>query len=69
MAGAIGVIIGLYVLLWGKAEDVTKIKEETFQKVYDESKLVDDGSMVKTSYKINLEEPLLTSILSHENGV
>ncbi|CAJ2664259.1 unnamed protein product [Trifolium pratense] len=48
LIGAIGVVIGLYIVLWGKAEDVIE-KTEIF----------DNESCGKTHSKIDLEEPLL----------
>lgn len=58
MIGAFGIIIGLYVVLWGKAKDVEELKEEQEKKRMisqkDEIKIVQilvDGS--------NLAEPLL----------
>jgi len=35
LIGAIGVIIGLYVVLWGKAEDVVHVKEKIGPKSMD----------------------------------
>lgn len=45
LIGAIGVIIGLYIVLWGKAEEVVDIKENIVPK--------------SMEVKIDLEEPLL----------
>lgn len=45
LIGAIGVIIGLYIVLWGKAEEVVDIKEKIVPK--------------SMEVKIDLEEPLL----------
>ncbi|KAL5538584.1 hypothetical protein UlMin_045493 [Ulmus minor] len=61
LVGGVGVIIGLYILLWGKAEDIVEIKEETDPKLQNnhEKKQV-DGSLDKISYNIDLEEPLLS---------
>ncbi|XP_015884440.3 WAT1-related protein At4g30420-like isoform X2 [Ziziphus jujuba] len=59
LVGAIGVIIGLYILLWGKAEGAVETKKET-----DHPKLqneVDEEDILKkTSHKIDLEEPFLS---------
>lgn len=62
LIGGVGVIIGLYAVLWGKAKDLVEIKENAnFQ--------TDEVSTVKTSeidsseksgWKIDLEKPLLT---------
>ena len=61
MVGAIGVIIGLYILLWGKAEDIVNVKEEIDPKLQKSThgKQVDE-SLEKGSYKIDLEAPLLS---------
>ncbi|PKI38051.1 hypothetical protein CRG98_041559 [Punica granatum] len=48
MAGAIGVVVGLYIVLWGKAKDIAPIANE--------AKLLPPS-------KINLEEPLLRNNL------
>lgn len=56
MIGAFGIIIGLYVVLWGKAKDVEMLKEAEEKKILenDQIKIVQvlvDGS--------NLAEPFL----------
>ncbi|WJX88794.1 hypothetical protein P8452_70842 [Trifolium repens] len=58
LIGAIGVIIGLYIVLWGKAEDVI---EKTYPKsvVNVTHEIVDNESCGRTYSKIDLEEPLL----------
>lgn len=60
MIGAFGIIIGLYLVLWGKAKDVEQLKEEqeklTLISQNDQNRIVQimvDGS--------SLEEPLLPS--------
>ncbi|XP_075658327.1 WAT1-related protein At4g30420-like [Castanea sativa] len=62
LIGGVGVIIGLYAVLWGKAEDLVEIKENAnFQT--DEASTVKTSkidSSEKTSWKIDLEKPLLT---------
>jgi hypothetical protein len=50
LVGAIGVITGLYIVLWGKAKDFYGRKQELQQ-----SNMVDD----EISNRIDLEEPLL----------
>jgi hypothetical protein len=50
LVGAIGVITGLYIVLWGKAKDFDGSKQELQQ-----SNMVDD----EISNRIDLEEPLL----------
>jgi hypothetical protein len=64
LIGAIGVIAGLYVVLWGKAKDLVEINgEKTLQNGETMAKnvsiLIDDSSE-KTSCEIDLEEPLLS---------
>jgi hypothetical protein len=50
LVGAIGVITGLYIVLWGKAKDFDGSKQELQQ-----SNMVDD----EISNRIDLEEPFL----------
>lgn len=54
-------VIGLYIVLWGKAKDQQMAKQETDpnQSRTIDQVLIDDDSAEKTSYKIDLEEPLL----------
>ncbi|KAK6235967.1 hypothetical protein SCA6_011304, partial [Theobroma cacao] len=63
LVGAFAVIIGLYIVLWGKAKDVEEIKEGMDPKpLNNQTKIVQvimDESSEKTS-KIDLEEPLLS---------
>lgn len=64
LIGAIGVIIGLYTVLWGKAEDVAEVKEKTDPKLMiinetEEGNLFINESCEKTYYETVLEEPLL----------
>ncbi|KAJ0031612.1 hypothetical protein Pint_14282 [Pistacia integerrima] len=47
LLGACGVILGLYIVLWGKAKDFEEIRKE-------------EHSEKKSSCKIDLEEPLLS---------
>ncbi|XP_061347493.1 WAT1-related protein At4g30420-like isoform X2 [Gastrolobium bilobum] len=54
--GAVGVIIGLYIVLWGKAKEFDGIKQEAPQ-----SNLQDD----EIRSKIDLEEPLLSDKSEH----
>ncbi|TKY68965.1 WAT1-related protein [Spatholobus suberectus] len=65
LLGAIGVIIGLYVVLWGKAEEVVVKEEEedpksTVNSTEDVNSLIDE-SYEKACCKTDLEEPLLSS--------
>ncbi|KAF4352821.1 hypothetical protein F8388_026363 [Cannabis sativa] len=69
LVGAIGVIIGLYILLWGKAKDIKNvIKEEIHDPnlhkntVHEQRKQhnIDDDYMEKGSHRVDLEEPLLS---------
>ncbi|XP_058745206.1 WAT1-related protein At4g30420-like [Vicia villosa] len=63
LIGAIGVIIGLYIVLWGKAGDIVDVKEKIDPKLManeneEVTHLIND-SCGKENYKIGLEEPLL----------
>ncbi|KAL2319953.1 hypothetical protein Fmac_028922 [Flemingia macrophylla] len=66
LLGAIGVIIGLYVVIWGKAEEVG-VKEDEDPKsqvnssTEDVNILMDNESCEKTCSKTDLEQPLLSS--------
>ncbi|WJX91541.1 hypothetical protein P8452_73303 [Trifolium repens] len=62
LIGGIGVIIGLYIVLWGKAEDVVDVKEKTIPKsmVNGTKEIVDKKSCGKAYYKSDLEEPLIS---------
>ncbi|KAM7472862.1 hypothetical protein LguiA_011045 [Lonicera macranthoides] len=62
VVGAFGVIIGLYVVLWGKSQDLQDVKMDKNPKLQDcdQSPIVDE-SLDKTSCKIDLEEPLLSN--------
>ncbi|KAJ4709437.1 WAT1-related protein [Melia azedarach] len=65
LIGAIGVILGLYVVLWGKANEHVGKEEETNPKQKDDDDrnvkiiLIDHESSEKTTYQTDLEEPLL----------
>ncbi|KAI3524254.1 hypothetical protein L1887_02907 [Cichorium endivia] len=66
--GAFGIIIGLYVVLWGKAKDIEMLKEAHWKKMISENdqikivNVLDNGS--------NLTEPLLTKEINiRVNGV
>ena len=58
-------VIGLYLVLWGKAEDLKEIKQEAVPKLQhdDQEKmgqvLINESSEKKNS-KVDLEEPLLS---------
>ncbi|XP_045790818.1 WAT1-related protein At4g30420-like [Trifolium pratense] len=52
LIGAIGVIIGLYIVLWGKAEDIVDVKKNI-----DPKAMVDETE--EAYCKTDLEEPLL----------
>lgn len=66
MAGAIGVVAGLYLVLWGKAKDLVEINEETEPKIRIDCahtvKLSVDGLSPEklSSIKCDLSEPLLS---------
>lgn len=60
LAGAVAVVVGLYVVLWGKAKDLKEIKLEMNSR--DDSTrvvkiLIDETS--KQICKLDLQEPLL----------
>ncbi|KAI3444087.1 hypothetical protein Pfo_000752 [Paulownia fortunei] len=61
LVGALAVIVGLYILLWGKAKDHEEMKDETSQtkKQSDQTTLYNKISG-NTSCNIDLEEPLLS---------
>ncbi|MED6157258.1 hypothetical protein PIB30_021760 [Stylosanthes scabra] len=62
LIGAIGVIIGLYIVLWGKAKEYEGMKQKRRQSNLEEGD--DDENVIRStnngSSKIDLEEPLLT---------
>ena len=55
LVGGVAVIIGLYIVLWGKAKDY--VKEE--HGVEKEEEDCESASTDRSSSKIGLEEPLL----------
>lgn len=57
MAGAIGVIIGLYIVLWGKAEEYADINLKAKQQ-YEDAHTLKADSIINCE-KVDLEEPLL----------
>ncbi|KAK4756989.1 hypothetical protein SAY87_007116 [Trapa incisa] len=60
MAGAVGVVAGLYIVLWGKAEDIRPVSGEV--KLPNAVKTaVYQNDLEKLACKIDLEEPLLSS--------
>ncbi|TKY54641.1 WAT1-related protein [Spatholobus suberectus] len=56
LIGAVGVIAGLYIVLWGKAKEFEEVKQEAPQ-----SNSQDDG----INSRIDLEEPLLSEKSEH----
>jgi hypothetical protein len=64
LLGAFAVIIGLYVVLWGKAKDLEEIKQEVVPKLqHDQAKMVQvlrHKSPEKKNTKVDLEQPLLS---------
>ncbi|CAL5328417.1 unnamed protein product [Camellia sinensis] len=65
LIGGVGVILGLYIVLWGKAKDLQESKVERDSKLEnDQTKivqiLVDESEERMSSIKIDLEEPLLS---------
>lgn len=67
LIGAIGVIIGLYIVLWGKAGDVFAVKEKIDPKLManetQEVRFSMNESYEETSSRIDLVEPLLTNVV------
>ncbi|KAK0571233.1 hypothetical protein LWI29_012870 [Acer saccharum] len=64
LIGACGVIMGLYIVLWGKAKDLEEITLQTNPKMEnDQTRIVQvliEEPLEKKSCKIDLEEPLLS---------
>ncbi|KAL5842221.1 hypothetical protein ACOSQ3_012824 [Xanthoceras sorbifolium] len=65
LIGGVGVILGLYIVLWGKANDSINEDEETDPKLQiDQASsvkiLIDDQPSEKTRWKTDFEEPLLS---------
>lgn len=72
LVGAFAIVIGLYIVLWGKAKDLEEIKEETDLKTSqnDDQRrivqvLIDESTEKNISLKIDLEEPLLADKLNN----
>lgn len=59
MIGAVGIVIGLYVVLWGKAKDLEELKEEQEKKL-----MISQTDQIKTIQVVvdesSIEEPLLS---------
>ena len=69
LIGAIGVIIGLYAVLWGKAKNIVEINENTKIQT-DEAgnvNILKVDSSDNTSCRIDLEEPLLADKASNDD--
>lgn len=75
--GASAVIIGLYVVLWGKARDFEEMKQEITDKSNPKNgdamivQVLEDESSNKKKSKSDLQEPLLSdnySINVDQNG-
>ncbi|KAK3007730.1 hypothetical protein RJ639_014781 [Escallonia herrerae] len=62
--GAFCVVVGLYVVLWGKAKDLEERNTETDPKMQNEQskirQILTDESLIDTICKIDLEEPFLS---------
>jgi len=65
LIGTVGVIGGLYAVLWGKAKDLIEDKDQLRKPVLQIR--VDDESMILSSEIIDLEKPLLSD-KSEEDG-
>lgn len=65
LVGAVAVIIGLYVVLWGKAKDLEESQTVSNPELQNNEaknvRVLIDGSSNKTSCTIDLKEPLLPS--------
>ncbi|XVE71733.1 hypothetical protein DITRI_Ditri10aG0175400 [Diplodiscus trichospermus] len=59
LIGAVGVIGGLYVVLWGKAEDYQVMNKERDPESQNDRKSTIKEAL-QTSYRLDLEEPLLS---------
>ncbi|XP_050874495.1 WAT1-related protein At4g30420 [Lathyrus oleraceus] len=67
LIGAIGVIVGLYIVLWGKAGDVFEVKEKMDPKLMvnerQEVTFSMNESYGESGSRIDIEEPLLTDVV------
>lgn len=65
LVGAVAVIIGLYVVLWGKAKDLEESQTVSNPELQNNEaknvRVLIDESSNKTSCTIDLKEPLLPS--------
>lgn len=62
--GSLAVIFGLYVVLWGKAKDKKEdniLEEEPVKQHIQETTIAIQDFPDFTSFKVDLEEPLLTN--------
>ncbi|KAL7228041.1 hypothetical protein ACSBR1_022837 [Camellia fascicularis] len=60
LIGAVCVIVGLYVVLWGKAKDLEELPKSQNDQATNVQILVEDESSKKMTYNNDLEEPLLS---------
>ncbi|XP_022756523.1 WAT1-related protein At4g30420 [Durio zibethinus] len=71
LIGAVGVIGGLYLVLWGKAKDLQVINKETDPESQNDQKSTMKTSLIdesqQTSSKHDLEEPLLSDKSTNTN--
>ncbi|KAL5537355.1 hypothetical protein UlMin_046243 [Ulmus minor] len=65
LLGAIGVIVGLYIVLWGKAKELEEITQDRDPRK--NTHVLINESSEKTNHKIDLEEPLLLDKSNYEN--
>ncbi|XP_022938042.1 WAT1-related protein At4g30420-like [Cucurbita moschata] len=64
LLGGVVVIIGLYVFLWGKANEGVKEEDKERSRI-EKQEGCESNSVDKNSYKIDMEEPLLKGCTDH----
>ncbi|KAG7020803.1 WAT1-related protein [Cucurbita argyrosperma subsp. argyrosperma] len=64
LLGGVVVIIGLYVFLWGKANEGVKEEDKERSRI-EKQEDCESNSVDKESYKIDMEEPLLKGCTDH----
>ncbi|XP_071689246.1 WAT1-related protein At4g30420-like [Rutidosis leptorrhynchoides] len=58
VVGAVGIVIGLYVVLWGKAKDLEELKEQQKKMMMSQKDQIKNIQVLVEEY--NIEEPLLS---------